>query len=153
MILTVSIGLWSPANYDGRSHGEVTLLEALTRSFNQATVRVGMNIGVNHLAGKLKQLGVTASVPAVPATLLGAVELTPLEVAQVYQSLAAGGFSVALRGVTAVQTPGGETLNRYPLRMLPLPRRDAVAVLNYALTQVVENGTARGLPGLRVSSA
>jgi penicillin-binding protein 1B len=140
--------LWSPANYDGLSHGEVTLLEALTRSFNQATVRVGMNIGVNHLSVKLEQLGVSRPIPEVPATLLGAVELTPLEVAQVYQSLAAGGFSVALRAVTAVQTPGGETLNRYPLRMLPLPRRDAIAVLNYALTQVVETGTARSLPGL-----
>jgi penicillin-binding protein 1B len=140
--------LWSPVNYDGVSHGEVSLLEALSGSYNQATVRVGMDIGIQHLAVKLRQLGVTAPVPAVPATLLGAVDLTPFEVAQVYQSLAAGGFSTPLRAVTAVQTPEGETLNRYPLRMLPLPRRDAIAVLNYALTQVVERGTARSLPGL-----
>ncbi len=139
---------WSPDNYDKKSHGELSLLEALTRSYNQATVRLGLNLGVNHLISKLKQLGVTAAVEAVPATLLGAVELTPIEVAQIYQSVAAGGFTVRLRAVTAVQTPDARTLNRYPLRLMPLPRRDAVAVLNYALTQVVETGTARALPGL-----
>jgi penicillin-binding protein 1B len=97
---------------------------------------------------KLEQLGVKAKVPAVPATLLGAVELTPLEVTQVYQSIAAGGFTSPLRAVTAVQTPQGETLSRYPLQMLPLEGRDALAVLNFGLTEVVRQGTARGLPEL-----
>jgi penicillin-binding protein 1B len=140
--------IWSPQNYDGKSHGEVTLLEALIRSYNQATVHVGMNIGVHHLVRKLEQLGVKTEVDTVPATLLGAVELTPLEVTQIFQSLAAGGYSVPLRAVTAVQTPGGETLQRYPLRLLPQDRRDAIAVLNYALTRVVTGGTARSLPAL-----
>jgi penicillin-binding protein 1B len=47
-----------------------------------------------------------------------------------------------------VQTPGGETLKRYPLRLRPLERRDAVAVLNYGMTRVVAEGTASALPGL-----
>jgi len=140
--------VWSPDNYDNISHGELTLLEALTRSYNQATVRLGLNIGVQHLVARLRQLGITAPLEAVPSTLLGAVELTPFEVAQVYQSLAAGGYTVRLRSVTAVQTADGQSLNRYPLRLVPQERRDAVAVLNYALTQVIERGTARELPGL-----
>jgi len=139
---------WSPDNYDNRSHGSVTLLEALTRSYNQATVRLGLTIGVNHLVARLAQLGVSAEVEAVPAALLGAVELTPLEVTQIYQSIAASGFSVPLRSVIAVETAAGEELVRYPLRMLPQPRREAISVLNYALTRVVEDGTARALPGL-----
>ena len=139
---------WSPSNYDNRSHGEVSLLEALTRSYNQATVRLGMSVGLPEFVGKLEQLGVTRAVPAVPAALLGAVELTPLEVTQLYQPLAANGFSVPLRAVTAVQTPTGASLRRYPLRLRPLERRDAVAVLNYGLTRVVAEGTARELPTL-----
>ena len=140
--------LWTPANYDGVSHGEVSLLEALTHSYNQATVNLGLNIGINHLLNKLRQLGVSADIEAVPSVFLGAVELTPLEVTQIYQSLAAGGYSVPLRSVTAVQTAEGEELVRYPLRMMPLARREVVGVLNYALTQVVEKGTAKALPGL-----
>jgi len=144
---------WQPQNYDGESHGEVTLLEALTRSYNQATVRLGLNIGVNHLLARLQQLGVDAEVDAVPSVFLGAVELTPLEVTQIYQSLAAAGYSVPLRSVIAVQTADGDELVRYPLRMLPQPRREAISVLNYALTQVVEQGTAKALPGLLGSTA
>jgi penicillin-binding protein 1B len=139
---------WQPDNYDGVTHGEVSLLESLTQSYNLATVRLGLNIGVNHLLARLEQLGVDAEVAAVPSVFLGAVELTPLEVAQIYQSLAAAGFSVPLRSVLAVQTADGSELVRYPLRMLPQPRREAISVLNYALTQVVEQGTASRLPAL-----
>jgi penicillin-binding protein 1B len=139
---------WQPDNYDGVSHGEVSLLEALTRSYNQAAVRLGLNIGVSHLLARLEQLGVDAEVDAVPSVFLGAVELTPLEVTQIYQSLAAAGFSVPLRSVLAVETAEGGELVRYPLRMQPQPRREAISVLNYALTQVVEQGTASRLPAL-----
>jgi len=140
--------LWSPANYDHKSHGELPLMDALIRSYNQATVNVGLNIGVANLIRKIRQLGVEAEVPAVPASLLGAVELTPIEVTQMYQSLAAGGYSVPLRSVTAVLTPHGDLLSRYPLRLMPLEHREAVALLNFVLTQVVEQGTARNLHGL-----
>ncbi len=140
--------LWSPENYDHKSHGELPLMDALIHSYNQATVKLGLNIGVANLIRKIKQLGVVAEVPAVPATLLGAVELTPIEVTQMYQSLAAGGYSVPLRSVTAVLTPHGDLLSRYPLRLMPLDNREAVVILNFALTQVVEQGTARRLHGL-----
>lgn len=140
--------VWSPENYDHQSHGEMPLMDGLIHSYNQATVAVGMHIGVANLIRKLSQLGINSKVPSVPATLLGAVELTPIEVAQMYQSLAAGGYSVPLRSVTAVQTPQGELLNRYPLRLMPLDNRDAVALLNFTLTQVVERGTAKELHAL-----
>ncbi len=140
--------IWSPENYDHISHGEMPLMDGLIHSYNQATVGVGMHIGVANLIRKLGQLGINSKVPAVPATLLGAVELTPIEVTQMYQSLAAGGYSVPLRSVTAVQTPQGELLNRYPLRLMPLDHREAVALLNFALTRVVERGTAKNLHAL-----
>ncbi len=139
---------WTPANYDKVSHGDVTLLEALTHSYNQATVRLGLNIGISHLLHKLELLGVRSNVQAVPAIFLGAVELTPLEVTQIYQSLAVSGYSVPLRSVIAVQTANGDELVRYPLRMMPLARREVIGVLNYAMTQVVKHGTAKALPGL-----
>jgi len=123
-------------------------MDALVHSYNQATVQVGLNVGVANLIRKIKQLGIVAEVPAVPSTILGAVELTPIEVAQMYQSLAAGGYSVPLRSVTAVLTPQGDLLSRYPLRFMPLENREAIALLNFALTRVVEEGTAQALHGL-----
>jgi len=140
--------LWSPENYDHKSHGELPLMDALVHSYNQATVQVGLKVGVANLIRKIQQLGIVVEVPAVPSTILGAVELTPIEVAQMYQSLAAGGYSVPLRSVTAVLTPQGDLLSRYPLRFMPLENREAIALLNFALTRVVEEGTARALHGL-----
>lgn len=139
---------WSPSNYDETSHGEVTLLEALINSYNQATVRLGLEVGVTQLLHRIEQLGVDADIMPVPSVFLGAAELTPMQVAQLYQPLAAEGYAVPLRAVIAVETPGGESLTRYPLRLMPQDRRDAIAVLNYALTRVVSDGTARALPGL-----
>jgi penicillin-binding protein 1B len=140
--------IWSPDNYDHKSHGELPLMDALIHSYNQATVKVGLKVGAANLVRKIRQLGVDAEVQPVPATLLGAVELTPIEVTQMYQSIAAGGFSSPLRSVTSVLTPHGELLSRYPLRLMPLDQREAVAVLNFALTRVVEQGTARNLHNL-----
>ena len=53
-----------------------------------------------------------------------------------------------LRSVIAVRTANGNELVRYPLRMMPQPHREAIGVLNYAMTQVVKQGTAKALPGL-----
>ncbi len=144
---------WTPQNYDNLSHGTISLLDALANSYNQATVQLGLQLGVKQLLLKLEQLGINADVDAVPSVFLGAVELTPLEVTQIYQSLAAGGYSVPLRSVTVVQTQEGGELVRYPLRLMQQPNREAISVLNYALTQVVEQGTAKALPGLLGSSA
>ncbi|HKJ18963.1 MAG TPA: penicillin-binding protein 1B [Xanthomonadales bacterium] len=144
---------WSPSNYDNKSHGEVSLMQALAQSYNQATVRLGLDIGVTSLLHRIEQLGVRAEIEAVPSVFLGAVELTPLEVAQLYQPLAANGYSVPLRAVVAVETPQGAELTRYPLRLMPQPHREAIAVLNYALTRVVTDGTARSLPGMLNNNA
>ena len=144
---------WSPENYGRESHGSVTLLTALANSYNQATVRLGLQLGVPNVLRLIERFGLEADMPAVPAVLLGALELTPIEVAQIYQSIAAGGYTVPLRAVTEVQTTEGESLSRYPLRLQPLQDRAAVSVLNYALTEVTRTGTARALPGLLGSRA
>ena len=108
---------------------------------------------MNNLLHKLEQLGVSIPIDAVPSVFLGAVELTPLEVTQIYQSIAAGGYSVPLRSVIAVQTADGGELVRYPMRLMPQTQREAIGVLNYALTQVVQQGTAKALPALLGNSA
>jgi len=147
---------WRPVNHDGVSHGTVPLLEALAKSYNQASVRVGLAVGVDALFGLMRQLGVAPGDEAHPAAFLGAVNLTPLQVAQLYQPVAAEGYSAPIRAVREVVDSGGETMARYPLRLKPLPQREALALLDFALRRVVTHGTARALarmldedPGVR----
>ena len=106
-------GDWVPRNYDGRSHGRVPLYEALAKSYNQATVRVGMDVGVDEVARYLHRLGVRRRLGAYPAMMLGAFDLSPVEVAQMYHTLASGGFRVPLRAIREVTDARGRKLSRY----------------------------------------
>ena len=134
---------WTPQNFDETSHGDVPLLRALADSYNQATVRLGMAVGIDAVAGQLEGLGLDRRPDPNPSLLLGAIEMSPFEVAQVYNSLANGGFRMPLRAVRSVVDADGTPLVRYPLELLPAANPDAVQQVNHALVQVIERGTAR----------
>lgn len=136
---------WTPSNYDGKSHGDVPLFEALSKSYNLATVRLGMELGLGNVASTLRALGVERPFDPFPSMLLGAVSLSPLEVTQIYQTLAAGGFRSPLRAIREVLTAGGKTLQRYPLTVKQTVPVAPVYLLNWNLQQVVRQGTARRL--------
>ncbi len=136
---------WRPRNYDETSHGSVTLLEALANSYNQATVRVGLEVGVRPLFRLLEQLGVAPGAARHPSAFLGAVDLSPMQVAQLYQPLASGGYSTPLRAITDVVDPDGEAISRYPMRLRPIQEREALSLLDFALEQAVRDGTGSSL--------
>jgi len=138
-------GRWQPANYDHESHGRVLLIDALSHSYNLATIRLGLELGLDQVAGTLRRLGVTRKVPEVPAMLIGALAMTPLEVAQMYQTIAAGGFRTPLRAIREVQTADGALLRHYPLEVVQAVPPAPVYLLNRALQEVVTTGTARSL--------
>lgn len=136
---------WVPENYDHSSHGQVPLHVALAKSYNLATVRLGMEIGLDSVAELLGQLGIGRPVNPVPAMLLGSVSLSPLEVAQLYQTFAAGGFYSPLRAIRGVQSSTGQSLQRYPLTVRQSVDAAPVYLLNRNLQEVVRSGTGRGL--------
>ncbi len=137
--------LWSPKNYDKQNHGTILLHEALTRSYNLATVRLGMGVGLGKVATTLRKLGVARPFTPYPSMLLGAVSLSPIEVAQIYQTLAAGGFHSPIRAIRAVQDASGEALQRYPLTLEQVVPTAPVYLLNSNMQEVVRRGTAAGL--------
>ena len=134
---------WIPRNYDGRSHGRVPLYEALARSYNQATVRIGMDIGIDEVADSLHRLGVGRRIGVYPAMMLGAFDLSPIEVAQMYHTLASGGFQVPLRTIREVTDARGGKLSRYGVAV----SRGVAPEINFlvvnALEAVMREGTGR----------
>jgi len=148
--------MWRPANYDHRIHGPVPLYQALAHSYNLATVHLGLDLGLPAVVARLRAFGVQRPIPEGAALLLGALSLTPLDVAQMYQGIASGGFLAPLRAVRDVLDATGRPLSRYPLEVKAVADPQAVWLLTWALRQVVEQGTARGLSsqlphGLRVA--
>jgi penicillin-binding protein 1B len=147
---------WMPKNYDGKEHGDVPLHEALARSYNLATVRLGLDVGVDEVIETLRMLGVNQPIDPYPSLFLGALALTPMEVAQLYQTLASGGFRSPLRSIREVLDASGEPLQRYPLTVERARAAAPVYLVNRAMQEVVETGTARYAkqalgPGLRLA--
>jgi len=137
---------WNPDNSDNRSHGWVPLLDALSQSYNQATVRIGLDVGVDRLVRLLEALaGIRAQ--ANPSLLLGAVDLSPMQMAQAYQFLASGGQIQPLRAVRGVLDARGVALKRYDVTPAPAQAGDAIAarLVSIALQDTVRNGTGRRL--------
>jgi penicillin-binding protein 1B len=136
---------WSPQNYDKRFHGKVMLRDALAHSYNVATARLGLELGMDAVRDTLRRLGIERKLPPYPSTVLGAISLTPLQVAQMYHTIAGGGFHTPLKTVRAVLNDAGEPLNRYGLELQQVVEPAPVYLITAAMQDVVREGTARGL--------
>ncbi len=90
-------GKWQPENYDHKEHGRVPLFAALAHSYNLATVRLGMDVGLDNVRAVIRDLGYGEEIQPYPSLLLGAVNMSPFAVSQMYQTIAAGGFYTSLR--------------------------------------------------------
>lgn len=136
---------WEPQNYDEQFHGEVPLVMALAHSYNVATVRLGMELGVPNVVQTLERLGVTRRLQAYPSLLLGAASLTPLEVTQFYQTIAGNGFRTPLRSIRAVLDAQSQPLTRYSITVAREFDETSIYLLTRALEAVVQQGTAQAL--------
>ena len=137
---------WTPGNADNRSHGTVRLIDALARSYNQATVRVGMQVGPERLTQLINVLaGLKAE--SNPAVILGSTDQSPYGMAQLYQFLASGGEIQPLHAVRGVVDAQGKLLKRYDKSPAPAQEGDSIAanLISVALQQVVSSGTAARL--------
>lgn len=134
---------WAPENFDHRSHGLVPLHRALALSYNQATARLGMAVGLERVIDMLERLGAERELKPYPSLLLGAQALSPLELASIYQTLAANGFRMPLRVIRRVTDAEGQELSRYPFTLKQQVRPELVHLLQYALQEVAREGTAR----------
>ena len=135
--------VWAPENYDHQSHGIVPLYDALAHSYNQATIRLGMDerVGVNAVIQTLKKLGVTQNLPNYPSLLLGTANLSPMEVLRLYQPFASNGFQTSPRTIREVVDAKGKRLTRYGLEVKQVFDPAALYLINYAMQQTMKNGT------------
>ena len=132
---------WSPQNYEHESHGDVPLHEALAHSYNLATVRVGLDVGVDDVIETMHKLGIEPDLPHYPSVLLGAAALSPVDMTAMYQSLAADGFRMPLRSIRAVTRADGTVLSQYSLDVKQVVDPRAVHLVQYAMQEVMREGT------------
>ncbi|MBD2824548.1 bifunctional glycosyl transferase/transpeptidase [Xenorhabdus szentirmaii] len=137
---------WEPRNFSRTFGGPVMLVDALARSINVSTVNLGMDIGLDRITSTLVSLGIPEKqIQQVPAMLLGAIELTPMEMAQVFQTIASGGNRAKLSAVRSILAENGTLLYQsYPQAERVVSPQAAYLTL-YGMQQVVARGTGRKL--------
>ncbi|MCB1716962.1 MAG: penicillin-binding protein 1B, partial [Candidatus Competibacteraceae bacterium] len=135
---------WEPKNYDKRYHGNVMLQDALARSYNIATARLGLELDVMRVVQTLQRLGLQQELKPYPSLLLGSVDLSPLEVSQLYATFASGGYRIPLRAITEVTAASGQPLPRlYSLSLEKAIQPGPAFLITKAMQKVVQDGTAK----------
>lgn len=139
--------MWRPQNYDRQPHGVVALYRALAKSYNLATVNLGLEVGLEKVIATLHALGATEELDPYPSLLLGAPDMTPMTVSQIYQTIASGGFYVPLRSIQSVIGRDGRLLTRYGLKVEQRFSPDVIYLLQHAMERVFTEGTASARGG------
>jgi penicillin-binding protein 1B len=123
----------------------VTVRTALEHSYNPATARLALQVGIKRIVTLAHALGITTTMPPYPAVALGSTAVAPIELATVYASLAAGGVRPPVHGLVAVVDSHGKPV---PGAALPAPERVLSAQSDYLVTSllqgVLERGTGAG---------
>jgi len=135
--------VWTPSNYRDRYHGGVTVRKALEQSLNAATARLAYQIGLPPIIEMARRMGVTSPLPQLPALVLGAVEVAPIEVAQAFTVLANGGLRSTLLSVRKVLNRAGQAVDRRPVEVEQAVPADTAFLVTHLLEGVMDAGTGR----------
>jgi penicillin-binding protein 1B len=134
---------WQPENFTKTSAGPVPVVRALAESLNLATINVGMDVGLPKIGETLQRFGLPRAPALVPSMLLGTVDATPIEVAQMYTGLANGGFRTPLRAVRAVISEDGKKIRAFGLEVTPVATPENIYQIDRMMEQVMVRGTGR----------
>jgi penicillin-binding protein 1A len=153
-------GLWQPENYGGASYGTMTLDQATTNSVNTVYAQLVAAVGPDKLVETLDKFdfdreGTDAERVIDPncSYALGALDVTPLEMARAYAGFAARGALPEVTPVLYITDNNGDCVAEYrpskrdceqeeSVRPTQVAEQNSVDVLSQTLTHVVQSGTA-----------
>jgi penicillin-binding protein 1A len=140
----VTIGNWQPKNYTGRYLGTITLQTGLAQSINTAAAQLANQVGTANVAATARRLGINSPIQLDPSMALGAVEVSPLEMAQAYAPFSNGGFSARGYAIERIRTANGQVLYDHNVDKAPHGQvigEPALAYMIQMMRAVVNEGT------------
>ncbi len=144
-IYTVDGKTWEPQNFEPVTKYTVSLRNAITMSYNLATVDLAMKTGLDHIVATARQFNFSTPLKAYPSLALGAFEVIPLELARGYCVFAADGVQPHPLSLKSVVDENGNTLEQKHLQIERLIPPEKAFMMNFMLQSVVTEGTARSL--------
>ena len=137
---------WTPRNYENRFEGPVTVRRALEQSLNAATVVA--EAGLPAVVRRARDAGFTSPLQPVPALALGSFEVTPIELAGAYATLANDGERI--RRPACARSWTAPARSSEPRAARAGAPADEAYLLTYLLRGVIDRGT--GAPAARSGS-
>jgi penicillin-binding protein 1A len=143
--VTTATGVWTPANYDNKYLGDVTLMTAIAFSLNTISVQIAAQVGIDRIIEIMRGYGISSPIVRHISIALGTSDLTPLEVAGAYAGIANGGRRVTPRFFDLVTDTAGHVVDdlRNPGPGAQVVPPDVNYVLVNMMKGVVSRGTAR----------
>ncbi|MES2897525.1 MAG: PBP1A family penicillin-binding protein [Pseudomonadota bacterium] len=146
----LTIGTWSPRNYNEGYLGPITLEVALAQSINTVAARLADEVGRPAVAAAAHRVGIVSTINTDPAMALGTTLVSPLEMAQAYATFSNGGNRVTAYGIERIRTTGGNVLyQRKSMPPQPVVANPPLSDLNLMLRTVITSGTGTraAIPG------
>lgn len=142
--IEISVDGWEPRNFDRKHQGTMSIRDAVATSNNSIAVQMAMEVGLDKVIQKARDMGVSSELKAEPSLALGTSEVSMLELTGAYAIVANGGFAVFPHAVSKIVGRGGDVLyersDDFPARLLnPLHAGE----MNNMLSAVVAKGTGR----------
>ena len=131
-------GIWTPANFERRTYGRITVRKAIEESVNTATVRLAYDIGLKEVLKTARAAGITSPLLPVPSMALGSFEVTPMELAYAYATIASGGVRFAPFPLLSVTTADGDLLTAKKVQRDAALDPRAAYLAGYAMEGVLE---------------
>lgn len=148
--LSTPEGTWTPMNFEYKKYGQVTIRKTIEDSINTATVRLANDVGFKEVLKTARLAGVTSPLLPVPSMVLGSFEVTPLEFAYAYATIASGGIRFERFPLFSVTTADGDTIIARTVKQKQVFDPRVTYLAGYALEGVLTRGTAKEAKALKI---
>ena len=136
-----SIGDYSPQNYNKRYYGDITLATAFAKSVNSVPLKLTEAFGIDSVLNMAGRLGVGNTLRREYSTVLGASEMSLLDLTTIYAVIWNDGFSVRPYSITKITDPKGNIIyQRNPSEPLRILMPQTVEYMTDLLADVVKVG-------------
>jgi penicillin-binding protein 1B len=143
-------GPWTPSNYENKDYGMITIRKTIEDSVNTATVRLANDVGLQEVLNTARMAGINSRLLPVPSMALGSLEVTPVELAYAYTTIASGGMRFDPLPFYAVIAPDGSAIIERSVKRIQVFDPRVAYLAGHALEGVVARGTAREAKSLKI---
>ena len=135
---------YQPTNFHSAYYGRVTVRQALARSMNIPTIKMGMQVGLSRVVNLARQAGMNSDLRATPSLALGAYDVTPMEVAGGYTIFSNRGAYVEPSMIREIMSPEGETAFEHAVKKRQVLDPRIAYMMTNLMQEVMRSGTGGG---------